>query len=385
MTCPVCHHTQNQSLLTLEDYPIYQHPMTDSAKIPLPHAITLTYLICTKCSHAFQDNYDREILENIYAHHYYTPSPDSVAVTFRNDFIDFITQQHLAEINNAKVLEIGCSSGDVLSELKASYPQFSYQGVEPNEETAIAARTRGFDVSGEFFTEALAKTFNDDIDLIYSRHVIEHIFNFEDFFNAINVISHQESRLILETPSLDWATEQVATVAFHVEHIHVFSERSLVTLANQFGWFKDQSMVTTAGNLILSFTRIDNSQQLPEHPQNKSGLKNKSQALFNEMQDACYNKKVILWGAGSGALTLLALSKITPWKIIDGNPNKEGKFFCGIKQPICYAPNVVKELIANGDDHNILMIVSSSFYLEIEQELAQLGWRGEIYSPYKHK
>ena len=281
------------------------------------------------------------------------------------------------------MLEIGCSSGDVLAELKTRYPQFSYQGIEPNKETAIAARKRGFDVNCQFFTEAFAKTLENNIDLIYSRHVIEHIFNFDDFFKAINSISNQESQLILETPSLDWATEQASTVAFHVEHIHVFSERSLVTLANQFGWFKEQSIVTSSGNLILSFSR-HNNQQLPEPPKNKHVLKNKKQALLNEIKRVCGNKKIIFWGAGSGALTLLALTKLTPWKIIDGNPNKEGKSFCGIKQQISYAPNVVKELIANGDDHNTLMIISSSFYQEIEQELAQLGWNGEIYSPYKH-
>jgi len=385
MTCPVCHHKQNTPLLTLEDYPVYQHPMVDNSKIPLPHTITLKYLICAQCAHAFQSNYDRDILEKIYSYHYYTPSPDSVGATFRNEFIDFIKQQSAITKHNANILEIGCSSGDVLSALKSLHPQFNYRGIEPNEETAKVARKRGFDISSEFFTQKFVQTFNNKVDLIYSRHVIEHIFDFDDFFNAATQISNNDTLLILETPSLDWATQQTSTAAFHVEHIHVFSERSLVILANRFGWFKDNSTVTTSGNLIVSFSRIDNIQQLPITPKKQKLLQTRNDELVNKMQTICKNKRTIFWGAGSAAIKLMLLSKLTPSYIIDGNPNKKGKFFCGMNLPISYAPDVIKRIIAANEDKDIVMIISSSYYREIEKQLKQLGWKGIIYAPYRNE
>lgn len=218
--------------------------------------------------------------------------------------------------------------------------------------------------------------------MIFSRHVIEHIFDFNDFFYATREISHQGTLLILETPSLDWEIDNGSTMAFHVEHIHVFSERSLVTLAKKYGWYKVNSTVTPSGNLIVSFNQIDDKQKLPSAPKNQGGLQDKHQQLIAKTIDVCKNKTIIFWGAGSGAITLLASKKINPLHILDGNPNKKGKYFCGSNTPIEYAPEIIKKLIDKNEDIGVLMIISSSFHQEITETLSNLGWRGDIYAPY---
>ncbi|NQY35419.1 MAG: class I SAM-dependent methyltransferase [Alteromonadaceae bacterium] len=308
--CPVCRHTENTALLALHSYPIYQHPMANTSTIPLPHTIDLEYLICDSCAHAFQRSYDRDILEKIYSCHYYTPAPSGVGATFRNDFIHFIKHQSPINKDNAKIFEVGCSSGEILSELKSLYPNAEFSAVEPNEETAIAAQKNGFEVATEFFTTKYSQTLTNKFDVIYSRHVIEHIFDFEDFFNATTQVCHNKSQLILETPSLDWATENSSTMAFHVEHVHVFSERSLVTLAQNYGWFKEKKCITSSGNLIVSFSRTGSNKNLPTPPHNQTGLQSRNQLLSNKIQNICKDKQVIFWGAGIGAVTLLALSKL---------------------------------------------------------------------------
>ena len=386
MNCPICHHEQNDTLLKLNDFPIYQHPMADISNIPLPHAINLEYLICAQCAHAFQQNYDRDILENIYAHHYYTPSPENIGDTFRNEFIHFIQQNDILKKVTSSIFEIGCSSGEVLFTLKSlnADSNCDYLAIEPNEETVITAKNKGLIVKKAFFTEKTAHELNFQADIIYSRHVIEHIFDFEDFFKAIAKVSHNTTQLILETPSLDWSIAHASIMPFHVEHVHVFSQRSLVSLANKLGWFEEQSNITVSGNLIISFTQTDKNKALPLAPKNKKTLQKQNNQNIKTLQNICKDKQFIFWGAGSGAVTLLALTKLQPLCIVDGNSNKVGKYFCGLNFTIGYAPEVIKELITNNKDINLVMIISSSFYQEIRSALVTLGWRGDIYSPYEN-
>nr|WP_244152500.1 class I SAM-dependent methyltransferase [Pseudoalteromonas spiralis] len=53
------------------------------------------------------------------------------------------------------VLEIGCSSGEVLAELKTIYSNVDYHGIEPNEETAIAAEKKELIVEKVFSLKKL--------------------------------------------------------------------------------------------------------------------------------------------------------------------------------------------------------------------------------------
>ena len=358
--------------------------MIAPVEIPLPHVLDLEYVICDSCGHGYQNEFDRGILENIYKQHYYTPSPDNVGVVFRNEFIDFF-KENIKVSPSASIFEVGCSSGDVLAALQKEYPQYLLKAIEPNIETALVAKNKGFDVQHEFFTQAYTNTLNTSVDIIYSRHVIEHIFDFADFFSAADNISHHNSQLILETPSLDWSAEHGSVMPFHVEHVHVFSERSLVSLAGRYGWYKNKSIVTSSGNLIVIFIRQENHFVLPPAPENFIRIQNRHTELISEAQQFCQDKNVVFWGAGSGAITLLALSQVTPEYIVDGNPNKTGKFFCGLDKSIGYAPNIISELVRQGKDIEMMMVISSSFFIEITQELMKLGWRGDIYSPYQNK
>lgn len=385
MNCPVCNYKKNTLLLKLNNFPIYQHPMDDTSNIPLPHVIDIEYSICRQCAHAFQLNYNKDILEDIYKHHYYTPSPENIGASFRYDFIKFISENNIIDKKTLNVLEIGCSSGEVLAELKTIYSNVDYHGIEPNEETAISAEKKELIVEKAFFTEKIASSLCFKSDLIYSRHVIEHIFDFKDFFKAISKVSHSTSTLILETPSLDWSITQPSTQAFHVEHIHVFSEHSLVTLANQFGWFKDKNIVTASGNLIISFTKKNIKRPLSVAPLNIEALQKYNNKIINNLQKVCKSGKFIFWGAGTSVMTLIALTKLRPEYIIDGNPNKVGKRFCGLNYNIHCALELTRELISMHRDTDYTMIISSSFYIEIEKELKRLGWRGIIYSPYACK
>lgn len=381
MNCPVCHSENNKQCLTLENSPVYQHPVPDPTVIPPPYSVNLHYLRCIDCSHVYQQENYQYILENIYSHHYYTPPPSNLGTTLRDDFLLFLQTLHLDKESISSILEIGSSSGEMLTTLKTEFSAKYADGFEPNIESAEAAKEKGLRVFTHFFTNDSVKVLNKSYDLVYSRHVIEHIFDFEDFFKAKNMVSHANTRLLIETPSLDWAIHNSSTIAFHIEHIHVFSEYSLVELANKFGWHKESSTITDAGNLITSFTKYNGVAKPPIFPIHIENMQKRNKAVSVHINKITRNKKTILWGAGTCGISLISRANVNPAYLIDGNPDKAGKYFCGFDKAVLFAPTVIKKLIEKGEDINMLIIISSSFYFEINEILQTLGWRGDVYIP----
>ena len=80
------------------------------------------------------------------------------------------------------MLEIGASSGDVLAEIMSQTGAGVASAFEPDERNASLARQRGLEVREQFFGAETARDFGRTVNLVYARHVIEHVFDFGDFF-----------------------------------------------------------------------------------------------------------------------------------------------------------------------------------------------------------
>lgn len=385
MNCPICNNHDTLPLLELQHTPIYQHPLEANSNIPLPHHLDLEYRFCANCSHAFQSHFDGELMDCIYSNHYYTPAPDSIGHQFRDDFFTAISQIVHTLKPGCSVLEIGSSSGEVLAIFRQKIHNASIMGYEPSQKSAIAAKQLNIPTRCEFFTPQSVQQENKSYDVIVSRHVIEHISDFSAFWKAIALISHDDTRLILETPSLDDAMFKPSLAPFHVEHAHVFSTHSLATLAASYGWYAEQQSITQCGNLIISFLR-DRGQNIAIAPltinkQIKQLISWQGCRLAKEIGD----RKIIMWGAGSGCINLICIHNLQPTFIVDGNPNKQGKIFCGQPWSISYGPDEITRLQqdphCNMEDYCI--IISSAFHQEIRNQLAELNWKGAIISPYE--
>ena len=161
----------------------------------------------------------------------------------------------------------------------------------------------------------------------------------------------------------------------------MFSEYSLIKLAKHFGWHKEASIITSAGNLISAFTKQDNNIPLPIFPPKMTDMQEKNNAIYAYINTLAQQKKTILWGAGSCGISLISSAKVSPEYLVDGNADKAGKFYCGVDKAVEYAPTIIKALISKNEDLDMLIIISSSFHLEIKANLREFGWRGEIYTP----
>ncbi|HWS68403.1 MAG TPA: class I SAM-dependent methyltransferase [Steroidobacteraceae bacterium] len=367
--------------MRLPKQPIYQHPVPADAVVAKPHAIDLEWSSCSDCAHAWQPNFDESLLREIYKSHYYTPAPDGIGVQFRDEFIATLASFRLNEMPRV-LLEIGASDGDVLAELKNRTNASHAYAFEPNEENARIARRRGLDVRERFFGRDAAAGSLEPVELIYARHVIEHVFDFEGFFMGLNAVAAPDADVVLETPSLDFHGAHGSIAPFHVEHVHVFALRSLTRLAALHGWGHRDSGVTPSGNLIASFKKGGSSERFPAPC--LGGLQAKLTQRREDMRRLLAGRRLIFWGAGSAGIALATAIGREPDIWTDGNPNKIGKKFVGSTRQIVSPESAIAEASSSqfGDP---IFVITSSFQDEILPRIRQLGWNGAIFDGTGHR
>lgn len=371
--CPVCSGT-GRPALALPAQPIYQHPVSAEVTIPTPHAVDLKWVACADCAHAWQPEFDKMLLEQIYRSHYYTPAPDGIAVQFRGEFFATLDRFGLTTPRQA-LLEIGASNGDVLAELKTRTGAARAYAFEPDHENAAVARRRGLDVREQFFGAAMRGGDIDPVDLVYARHVIEHVFEFGDFFAGLNATATPTADLVLETPSLDHHAARGSVAPFHVEHIHVFSLCSLTRLAARHGWGLKRAEVTAPGNLIAWFARGATTAQTPRP--SLGGLQEAVTRQRLRLQGLLAGRRLVFWGAGSAGACLASMVGREPDLWTDGNPAKVGKHYAGSTREIV-SPQVAFAQAKSATPDPPLLVITSSFVDEILPRVRQLGWQGEI-------
>ncbi|HEX4971446.1 MAG TPA: class I SAM-dependent methyltransferase [Steroidobacteraceae bacterium] len=372
-SCPVCAGA-GRPLLALPAQPIYQHPVDADVVIPAPHAVDLSWVACVDCAHAWQPHFDSALLEQIYRSHYYTPAPDGIGVQFRNEFLAALDAFGLL-MPRQSLLEIGASNGDVLAELRTRTGAARVHAYEPDQQNARLARQRGLDVRERFFGATVGRDDIDPVDLVYARHVIEHVFDFDDFFAGLQAIARPAADLILETPSLDHHAARGSLAPFHVEHVHVFSLRSLTRLAARHGWSLRHSQVTAPGNLIAAFGKGTAAAQTPAP--SLDGLQEAVSRQRVQLQRLFAGRRLVFWGAGSAGAHLASLIGREPDVWTDGNPAKVGKHFAGSTRSIISPERAFAEAKASTADAPVL-VITSSFVDEILPRVRQLGWQGEI-------
>jgi SAM-dependent methyltransferase len=379
-SCPVCGAAESRTLLFLQDSPIYLHPVAADAQVPLPHTMSLDYRQCRDCGHAYRVGYDLEQLSAIYRNHYYTPAAPCVGVGVHDEFLDYLCRSpHFVGKTPASSLEIGCSSGEMLADIQNHFGLGdAVVGIEPNHDTASSARKHGFRVIEEFFDADLARTLGT-FDLVFSRHVVEHIDGLATFLDSLRLAAGTAGTVILETPSLDWALANANDTAFHVEHLHVFSKASLAAAGAAAGLTLIDMAETSFGNLIAMFRAKAVPLKVPQTDMT-TDLQAKHDRRCRWLAERLSKRPVVFWGAGSASRILIQETGCRPAVLCDGNPGKAGKHFVGMSQEIGYAPDVVLAMVERDEDRSHLLVAASTFHEEIAREARRLGWRGDIIS-----
>ena len=136
-----------------------------------------------------------------------------------------------------KILEVGCSSGFMLSALKDRGADV--YGIDPSEGFIEYVKAKGISVYKNLFE--LKRDFNDKFDIIIHYYVLEHIREPVEFIQSYTNLLNEKGKMIFEVPcATDPLVELYKVPAFDkfywsVAHHWYFNKESLTALLNKTG------------------------------------------------------------------------------------------------------------------------------------------------------
>ena len=152
----------------------------------------LKVLFCPRCTLAqLSVVVDPQVL---YSHYSYVTSPSE---TMREHFKNLITNIS-RETNGMKVLEIGSNDGRLLKMMKEG-GGYEVLGVDPALNLSVIAECQGVPTKTGFFGSDLAMDLGQ-YDIVIARHVLCHIDDWKDFVRGLELVSHLDTLICIESP-----------------------------------------------------------------------------------------------------------------------------------------------------------------------------------------
>jgi 2-polyprenyl-3-methyl-5-hydroxy-6-metoxy-1,4-benzoquinol methylase len=284
------------------------------------------------------------------------------------------------DVRNKKILEIGCSDGYLLKQLreKGSNQVFGY---EPSSQLQQACLKSGIPVSGAFFSsDSLSECPIVPADVVILRHVLEHVDDLRGFLNAVSAALADGGFLIIEVPDVEAIFGRGLYFHFYHEHLSYFSLISLQRLLSQHGFNIISHRVVNihSGSLYVVCehchrtrpTDLINSQagnNLEKACKSfATGMRVYLDKLQRIVEQQCA-KGIRFVGYGAAHRTTIAcsLTKMTRNHIkylVDKNPYLHGFYTPGVHLPI-YSPDRLYR-----EPPDAIIIFATSFEEEIVKE-----------------
>ncbi|MFC1769244.1 methyltransferase domain-containing protein [Nanoarchaeota archaeon] len=290
------------------------------------------------------------------------PIDESLITKWRGDeFIDVIENKVDLDVNGKTVLDIGCSTGYILHNLKNKGGLV--KGLEPGPSAQTARERYGLDVDRSFFNPSL---FNQQFDVVIHLTLLEHIQDPVSFLKQTKSILKKGGLTILGVPDCE---EQIHVgdigMVLH-EHWSYFTQESLSNVLKQAG-FSTLGFFRSKKGVLYAWGYNNDVEEPIENVDSVSKLRKyneKIEKVLDNMQkwmDSSKNKSIGLYGASLGASYLLSLLDWSNVKvnIYDGDTNKKGKYLPGCSFPIQSSTDLLK------DNPESILIIPVNFSEEI--------------------
>ncbi|MDD5010594.1 MAG: class I SAM-dependent methyltransferase [Phycisphaerae bacterium] len=367
-SCPICSCSEKTSL--------YRQNFNNTV-IALMESYDV--VVCKSCGFVYADNIPSQAdFNNYYAvmSKYEFNYKDGIV---SNDYIDYYAKivnfliPHITDVN-AKILDIGCSTGSLLSIFKSKgYANLS--GIDPSPLCVRTAR----ELYGIEATVNNISNFKADkkFDLIILSAVLEHLVDFGDSMQKIHALLKDQGLLFIQIPDAERFGLYISAPfqQFSTEHINYFSQYSIRNLLEKFSFktIKIQqgenklNMITDPDIFVLSRKTAHNDFQIVKDDVSELNIKNyitKCSNIDLEIkkiikENLLKENKIIVWGVGTHTQRLIG-SGLDPSKIlyfVDSNTRYIGKKLNGIE---IKSPADIKE-------KDIPILISTCSY---QQEIA---------------
>jgi hypothetical protein len=371
--CPICGTQETITFDCRPRVPVLQNRVwRDRSAAWAAPVGKLEMVSCTTCGFAWNRAFDSESL--IYDPEYDNDQMESAAYGMHVEAMVRRVLDSVSPDADTHLVEVGCGQGAFLRRLALTNKFASLTGFDPAYRGEEGACVAGVTIHRRLFGSAALGLLPHSVQLVVSRHTIEHISQPLAFLNTIRATMETipAARLFLETPDFAWILKRFQPQDLFYEHCSIFSPEALC-LACSVAGFKILSLEPVFGDQYLWAEAKPVSDAIGISP--KSFLARTAES-FSAKRDLFVedwrrrisalgaNKAVWIWGAASKGVTFALLIDPAGTRLagaIDINPNKIGRFMPVTGLPIC-GPDAV----ANGD---VVIIMNSNYRNEIAAQI----------------
>jgi SAM-dependent methyltransferase len=305
---------------------------------------------------------------------------------FTSNLATYLVKKY--NLNNKKILEIGCGKGDFLA-LLCELGNNIGVGIDPayvknRIQTTIEDQLVFIQ---DYYSEKYAQYHGD---LIICRHTLEHIPQTASFLSKIrNAIGNRlDTTIFFEVPDVTRILCEVAFWDIYYEHCSYFSPASLANLFRLCHFeileltraFNNQYLLIEARpirNLFFKAHRIEETlEELAQRVAFFSTRSSQKQEYWKNALQQWHNdqKRIVIWGSGSKCVSLITTLKIKDEidHIIDINPHRQGKYLAGIGKQI-KSPDFLKNYTPD-----ITLVMNPNYCQEIQNMLNNLNVSTQI-------
>jgi len=342
-------------------------------------------VVCQECGFGFADNIPEQAVFDAYyremSKYEYQDcgGQESEYDLARFSAISGIIKQFLHNAQ-ARILEVGCATGRLLSLLKES-GYHNVLGLDPSPACAEAAqRLYGVRVLTNTLSDVSVPGQSSDFLILVG--VLEHIRDLGSALAKTRYMLSTEGLMFVEVPDATQFARwpDAPFQQFSTEHINFFSATSLANLMQSNGFVqvfcrqdaREQSYGTTMPVISAIFKKddlrpahpvrdLETEQGLVEYIRQSQKVDDRIRQMIDDL--AASGRPIIVWGVGTHTLRLLATSKLTESNIcafVDSNSHYQGKQLNGIP--------IIAPADSKGRSEPIL-ISSRAFQREIERQI----------------
>jgi SAM-dependent methyltransferase len=383
--CPSCTTRRVDVFYELEGVPANSCILLSSPEEAREYARGSVRLgFCRTCGFIFNTAFDPELAE--YSSRYETTQAYSPTfAAFQRRIAAELVERY--SLRGRKVIEIGCGRGEfssVLVELGVGEAVgFDPSHVASRGSARQSERVRFVD---DYYSD---KYFGEQADLICCKMTLAHIASALDFVTTVrrSIGERRDSVAYFLVPDAHRILRDLAFEDVYYEHCSYFSRGSLARLLARAG-FETLRLTSEFGGQYLGIearpsvpvrsiaARDDDLTAMTELVRFFSErVANKVDRWRGLVQDAVgRGRRVVLWGAGSKAVSLLTALGLGGEiaHVVDINPYRQG----------CYVPITAQRIVApdflTGYRPDLVIVMNAVYLPEIENMLAGLDLSPEL-------
>ncbi|MFH0866501.1 MAG: class I SAM-dependent methyltransferase [Bacteroidota bacterium] len=295
---------------------------------------------CNNCQMVFYRYIEEasSYLARLYIEHLSTyhlaPTLDTYLINFTENII---SQFNIRKGSN--VLEIGCNDGRLLDAIRKKSGCNVY-GIEPSGQFHRQWEQLQIKVLNDYFCEKIIHRLKDvEYDLVYFRHVLEHVPDPVSFIENLSEIASGNTIIVIEVPYFKTVLDKKRIDNTGYSHLNYFTLTSINNIIRNsgFGIF-DFTLADTDGGSVVVYIRKNH--ETPAHfPDSISltGIKNFIAHIDEVRMNAsmvlspCLKNEVIGYGAGAKGQHLIHLLNLDKFisVVADDTPYLNDKYIPG--------------------------------------------------------